>query len=87
MLYKYKVGHAGIEGNEKADVMAKTGASTPPCAPKLFICISWSNVITELLDKAKADTLGKLKTSNLKEVKRPPKPLSKVTWSTFAYTD
>ena len=37
-----------------------------------MICISWSNVISELLDKAKADTLNILKTSNIKEASKTP---------------
>ena len=64
--------HTGIEGNEKADELAKIGAMSPPIAPEPFICISWSNVISELLDKAKADTLNILKTSNIKEASKTP---------------
>ena len=71
LIYKVAA-HTGIEGNEKADELAKIGAMSPPTAPEPFLCISWSNVITELLDKAKADTQKILKTSNIKEASKTP---------------
>ena len=71
LLYKVPA-HTGIAGNERADELAKIGASKRPIGPEPFICISWSNVITELLNKAKQETVTKLTNHKMKDVTRTP---------------
>ena len=64
--------HTGIDGNEKADKLAKSGAKALPTGPEPFLCISWNNVINELLNKARADTLEKLSKLKLQEASKTP---------------
>ena len=52
--------HTGIAGNERADELTKEGASAPPVGPEPSLCLSWSNVIIELLLKARHEMLDKL---------------------------
>ena len=70
-LYKVAA-HTGIEGNEKADELAKLGASSPPVGPEPFLCISWSNVITDLLKKSRNETLLKLEQHTMKNESKTP---------------
>ena len=41
-------GHSGIEGNEKADELARLGSSTQMLGPEPFCGISWSTVKSEI---------------------------------------
>ena len=72
-VYLHKVAaHTGIPGNERADILAKEGANTPPIGPEPFLSISWSNVINELLLKAKNETLSKLVNHKIKNSSKTP---------------
>ena len=51
-LYKVAA-HTGVSGNKRADSLAKEGAKANPTGPEPFLCLSWNNVISELLNKAK----------------------------------
>ena len=72
-IFLYKVAaHTGIAGNERADKLAKLGASHPPIGPEPFLCISWNNVISDLLNKAKNETLHQLNNHRMKEESKTP---------------
>ena len=70
-LYKVPA-HTGIYGNEKADKLAKLGASCPPSGPEPFLTISWSNVINKLLQKAKQETHNKIQNHKMKPSSKTP---------------
>ena len=38
--------HTGIQGNEKADYLAKKGAMTRPTAPEPVTGFTWNNMMT-----------------------------------------
>ena len=60
-MYLHKVAaHTSIPGNERADILAKEVANTPPIGPEPFLFISWSNVMNELLLKAKNERSANL---------------------------
>ena len=58
-LIKVKA-HIGIQGNERADDLAKKGADSTPIGPEPFLTISWSNIIMDLLKKAKDETANRI---------------------------
>ena len=70
-LYKVAA-HTGVSGNERADSLAKEGAKANPTGPEPFLCLSWNNVISELLNKAKKETLTKIAQLKIKEETKTP---------------
>lgn len=46
-------GHSGIDGNEKADELARAGSSTTPCGPEPILPVSWATVKKSVQDGLK----------------------------------
>ena len=66
ILYKVKA-NVGIPGNERADELAKSAASTRPIGPEPFLYISWSTVITKLIEDSKLRTFKLIQNHDMKE--------------------
>jgi ribonuclease HI len=70
-LIKVKA-HVGIVGNERADFLAKKGADTPPIGPEPFLTISWSNIVTDLLKKAREETANRINNHRIRPNAKTP---------------
>ena len=64
--------HIGIEGNEKADILAKQGASDLPIGPEPFLGFTISNIMNEIEQQFKTKHLNKINQHNIKDLHKTP---------------
>ena len=64
--------HTGIQGNEKADYLAKKGAMTRPTAPEPVTGFTWNNMMTEIIIKILQKQETKIMNHNIKSEHKTP---------------
>ena len=64
--------HMGIEGNERADMLAKEGAGNVPIGPEPYISFNMSHILTELTSKFRLKQLEKIEKHKIIEKHKTP---------------
>ena len=64
--------HKGIEGNEKADALAKKGTVVLPIGPEPFIGFTMNNIINDINSILNKKQINKIKSQNIMEERKTP---------------